>query len=106
MTASTGIRKVVRLSAKDVPEIVDVFCESFLFHTQLHVNMIGVRSAWQGRGLGRVLLDWVGNMSQEGASRGISLNTEVENNIFFYERLGYYIVGEPFRSGTENVEFF
>ena len=60
----------------------------------LHVNMIGVRRNAQGRGHGRRLLDHVHRMSRENsASSGVSLSTEDEANVSFYQHFGYEIVG-------------
>lgn len=60
----------------------------------LHVNMIGVRRNAQGRGHGRRLLEHVHQMSRESpASSGVSLSTEDEANVPFYQHFGYKIVG-------------
>ncbi len=61
---------------------------------QLHVNMIGVCRAHQRRGLARTLLYEVHRMAQESPSAtGISLTTEDERNVSFYQRQGYEIIG-------------
>jgi ribosomal protein S18 acetylase RimI-like enzyme len=60
----------------------------------LHVNMIGVRRSAQGSGLGRLLLDHVHAMSRaDPQSSGVSLSTENESNVSFYQHFGYEIVG-------------
>jgi ribosomal protein S18 acetylase RimI-like enzyme len=60
-----------------------------------HLNMIGVRNAYQGKGLARQLINKVEELvSEHPTSTGISLNTEVESNVDFYLHLGYELVGK------------
>lgn len=60
-----------------------------------HLNMIGVRNAYQGKGLARKLIDKVEKLVYEHpTSTGLSLNTEVESNVNFYLHLGYELVGQ------------
>jgi len=60
-----------------------------------HLNMIGVRNAYQGKGLARQLINVVEELVSEHAnSTGVSLNTEVESNVNFYLHLGYELLGE------------
>lgn len=57
-----------------------------------HVNMIGVRAAQAGRGLGRRLLDHVHAMSRaDPSSAGVTLSTEDPRNVPLYEHLGYRV---------------
>ena len=74
----------------------------------IHVNMLGVPPRFQGRGLGRLLLERVHAMSREHPeSRGVSLTTESAANVPFYERLGYRIVGQArIGPGLESWGFF
>ena len=61
----------------------------------IHLNMIGVRQAAQGRGWARDLLEATHAMSlEDAASRGVSLTTEVEENVSLYEHFGYQVVGQ------------
>jgi GNAT superfamily N-acetyltransferase len=60
-----------------------------------HLNMIGVRNAYQGKGLARQLIAAVEELASEHpTSTGVSLNTEVEANVNFYLHLGYELLGE------------
>ncbi len=60
----------------------------------LHLNMIGVRRAAQGTGLGGRLLDAVHALSAaDETSSGVSLTTEHEPNVALYRRHGYELVG-------------
>lgn len=60
-----------------------------------HLNMIGVRPAYKGRGLARQLNTAVEEiMFSHQSSSGLSLNTEVESNVNFYLHLGYKLVGQ------------
>lgn len=55
-----------------------------------HLNMIGVRRAQAGKGIGRLLLDHVHAQSQaDEASHGVTLTTEVPANVALYRHVGY-----------------
>jgi GNAT superfamily N-acetyltransferase len=59
-----------------------------------HLNMIGVRRAQQRLGLARELLEAVHEVaSHDPQSTGVSLTTERPENLPFYERFGYKVVG-------------
>jgi GNAT superfamily N-acetyltransferase len=74
----------------------------------IHVNMLAVPPRFQGRGLGRALLDRVHAMSGEHPdSRGVTLTTESPANVGFYQHLGYHIVGHGrIAPGLETWGFF
>jgi GNAT superfamily N-acetyltransferase len=60
----------------------------------LHLNMLGVRRAARGSGLGRQLVQQVQEMSRRDEhSVGVTLTTEDPANVSMYEHLGYRIVG-------------
>jgi ribosomal protein S18 acetylase RimI-like enzyme len=59
----------------------------------IHLNMIGVRRAFQGRGLARRLLDHVHGLARSTpGSQGVTLTTETPANVKLYEHLGYRVV--------------
>lgn len=59
-----------------------------------HLNMIGVRRSAQGQGHARRLLDHVHGMSERSpGSEGVTLTTEARENVAFYQRAGYEIIG-------------
>ena len=70
-------------------------CAPFELETpHIHLNMIGVRGAAKGKGLGRRLIEHVHLMSREDvASEGVTLTTEDEGNVPRYQHFGYEIVG-------------
>ncbi len=74
----------------------------------LHLNMVGVRAAARGRGLGGRLLEFVHEMSSDDAtSLGVTLNTEDEANVPLYEHFGYRLVGATtFGPGLRTWGFF
>lgn len=74
----------------------------------IHVNMLGVPPRFQGRGLGRLLLERVHTLSREHPdSRGISLTTESAANVPFYQHLGYRLLGHGrIGPGLESWGFF
>ena len=60
-----------------------------------HLNMIGIRNAYQGKGLARQLINAVEELASiHPESTGISLNTEVESSVNFYLHLGYELLGK------------
>jgi ribosomal protein S18 acetylase RimI-like enzyme len=61
----------------------------------LHLNMLGVRRASKGRGLGRALLDRVHGLSRDDPrSSGVSLATEDPANVALYQHMGYAVTGQ------------
>ncbi len=59
-----------------------------------HLNMIGVRRAHAGHGLARPLLETVHALADaDPQSAGVSLTTEVAQNVAFYQHFGYAVVG-------------
>ena len=67
------------------------FVISALHH---HLNMIGVRRSYQGRGLSRMLLDAAHALAATDArSTGVSLSTELPRNLSLYEHFGYRVYG-------------
>jgi GNAT superfamily N-acetyltransferase len=74
----------------------------------IHVNMLGVPPRFQGRGLGRLLLERVHVMSrQHPDSRGTSLTTESAANVPFYQHFGYRLLGHRrIGPGLETWGFF
>lgn len=61
----------------------------------LYVSLIGVRERSRGLGLAGRLLDATHALSAEDEeSEGVTLTTEVERNISFYQHFGYEVVGQ------------
>ena len=59
-----------------------------------NLNMIGVRPALHGTGLGRQLMAEVHRISaQHPQSSGVTLTTESPHNVPFYQRQGYNLLG-------------
>jgi GNAT superfamily N-acetyltransferase len=68
-----------------------------------HLNMIGVRRSHAGTGLGRRLLEAVHQVArQDPDSAGVSLSTEVPQNVELYRHFGYQLLGQA--SVAEGVE--
>jgi GNAT superfamily N-acetyltransferase len=60
----------------------------------IHLGMIGVRRSAQGRGLGRIVLEAVHELSSsDPSSMGVTLTTEQESNVPLYEHFGYELIG-------------
>jgi ribosomal protein S18 acetylase RimI-like enzyme len=70
-------------------------CAQFrIVERHVHLNMVGVRTTAQGRGVGRRLIEYVQEMSvQDPESVGVTLSTEDERNVPLYEYLGYEVIG-------------
>ena len=81
-----------RLRYEEFAAAADFFRD---YPPHLHLNMIGIRHAYKGRGLGRMLLEKVSALAKaEPAWAGISLTTENPRNVDLYRRFGYDVVGE------------
>ena len=70
-------------------------CAPFEVETpHIHLQMIGVRRAAKGQGIGRRLIEHVHLMSREDPdSEGVTLTTEDQANVRLYQHFGYEIVG-------------
>lgn len=74
----------------------------------IHLNLLGVRRAHRGAGIGRRLVDAAQGLSRNvEPSEGVSLVTEGEKNLRFYRNLGFTVQGhEKIAPGlTVNVLF-
>jgi GNAT superfamily N-acetyltransferase len=61
----------------------------------IHLNMLGVRTDAQGKGLGRRLLDRVHTLARDDAhAQGVTLTTEDPKNVALYRHCGYEVVGQ------------
>jgi ribosomal protein S18 acetylase RimI-like enzyme len=59
-----------------------------------HVNMLGVRAAFRGEGLARLLLERAQETARAtGEAEGVHLTTENPGNLLFYRHVGYEVVG-------------
>ena len=66
-----------------------------------HLNMIGVRHEYMGRGLARPLLEAVAALADDDAgSSGVSLTTELPRNLTLYQYFCYEIAGHARVSPT------
>jgi len=74
----------------------DAVGESLLPEGDYHyLGMLGVVSRYQGLGLGKKLVEATQALAADSpASSGVCLDTESPENVPFYERLGFEIVGE------------
>jgi GNAT superfamily N-acetyltransferase len=90
-------------------EAIGAACEVFLVDVpHFHLNMIGVSRKFQGRGLGRILMDRIHRLSYEDSlSQGVTLNTEDPANLPLYRHLGYEVIGQStVAPGLETWGFF
>jgi ribosomal protein S18 acetylase RimI-like enzyme len=76
-------------------EVFGAACAQFALDApHLHLNMIGVRRADAGRGLGRKLLEAVHALAHaDPQSAGVTLSTESPENVALYEHFGYRVMG-------------
>jgi GNAT superfamily N-acetyltransferase len=64
-------------------------------HVAHYLGMIAVRPDVQGRGLGGQVIEAVkGRARSDPISTGVTLNTELESNLPFYEKMGFIIGSE------------
>jgi ribosomal protein S18 acetylase RimI-like enzyme len=75
---------------------------------QVHVNMIGVRDAYRGRGLARIMLNEAHALCGSSPNaEGVSLTTENPRNVDFYRYLGYEVIGQAdIAEGLTTWSFF
>lgn len=60
-----------------------------------YLGMLGVLSRYQGRGLGRRLVEATQALAQQSeVSTGVCLHTEMPGNVPLYEHLGFETIGE------------
>jgi GNAT superfamily N-acetyltransferase len=72
---------------------VNAWGEVGIAEANVHLNMIGVRPRYRGRGLARPLLERVQALSRElPASHGVTLTTEDPRNVTLYRYFGYELV--------------
>ena len=73
----------------------------------LFVENIAVDPAFQGRGLGRRLMDFAEAVARDQGLPAICLYTNVHmtENFPFYERLGYVVTGRVREDGYDRVYF-
>jgi GNAT superfamily N-acetyltransferase len=72
-----------------------------------YLGMIGVRRDRQGQGVGRLLLEWIHELSRTHPdSTGVRLTTELPANVKFYERLGYRVSGHVRLDGLDSWSLF
>jgi GNAT superfamily N-acetyltransferase len=83
-------------------ESLTAIWQTFAFEpTHYHLNSIGVRRSYQGRGVARLLLDAVHAMSASAPdSCGVSLTTEVAGNVPLYQHVGYIQIGHAVVPGA------
>ena len=59
------------------------------------LRMMAIDPNWQGKGLGRMLVEYLENKAREAAAAILVLEAR-ENAVKFYERLGYKITKESY----------
>ena len=66
-----------------------------------HVGHIGisVSEAWQGKGVGKALMQFAENLARDRGYKKISMHAR-KNAIGFYEKMGYKRVGDEFEEIT------
>ena len=76
-------------------------------HFAHYLGMIGVRPEVQGHGLGRQLMDAVKQRAQSHPrSTGVALNTESEENLQFYARMGFQRISEADAESVHTWSFY
>jgi len=85
-------------------ELTDVYRPD---EPHFYLDDIGVHPAYQGMGVGRLLLNEVHALSERHpGSIGVGLDTENENNVALYERFGYSVVVKTELDGMELWSMF
>ncbi len=73
----------------------------------LHVETVAVSPAAQGRRIGRLLMAFAESCAREQGLEAVELytNAVMTENLPFYEKLGYGIVGEGMEDGFRRIFF-
>jgi ribosomal protein S18 acetylase RimI-like enzyme len=59
------------------------------------IHKIYILPQTQGKGIGKLLIDTIGNLAKKNQSIALSLNVNRSNNaLIFYKKIGFEIVGE------------
>jgi ribosomal protein S18 acetylase RimI-like enzyme len=62
---------------------------------QTKIHKIYILPATQGKGIGKILIDFVENVAKENHSTTLTLNVNRSNKaLHFYQKLGFEIIGE------------
>lgn len=74
----------------------------------LHVRRVAVDPARQGSGIGRDLMEWI---QRHAAGRGfdeirLGVRAQLPGNRAFYEKLGYRVLREHRRPGSDDVLWY
>lgn len=64
-------------------------------HKEVRLRQMAVSPVLQGKGIGRVLMNFAENIARDRGYRKISMHAR-KNAVGFYEKLGYKTVGDEF----------
>lgn len=72
---------------------------------QVHVRRVAVDPAFQRRGIGRALMEWIHEYCRTEGIREVrvGVRSQLPGNRQFYERLGYQVIGEHSHPGRTEV---
>lgn len=90
---------IIRDDAGDAVATARVWDERGETEDRWRAGKICVRQSLRGHNLGRMLMDEVDRIAQEGGAASILLNAQ-EDKAGFYQKAGYEITGELFMLGT------
>ncbi len=77
------------------PRFIDAVSSIELPQPSAYLYMIGVDPSYQGKGVGKALIDYCLQLANENpANRGIGLDTQDEKNVDIYRRCGFTVVDE------------
>ncbi len=68
-----------------------VFYANDLAHKVAYISLLGLLPAWQGRNLGRLLIDYCAQVSLQSGMENLQLEVDLDNHnaIRFYEKMGF-----------------
>jgi ribosomal protein S18 acetylase RimI-like enzyme len=74
----------------------------------LYVHRVAVDPAFQRRGIGRALMQWVHEYCRRAgiAEVRVGVRSQLPGNCLFYEALGYEVVGEHSHPGYTSVTWY
>lgn len=99
-------RDCVVLAARDRNRVIGFAIMEFLA-VHAHLSLLAVQPGFQGRGIGRQLVEWLEASARTAGIFTVNLELRVGNDGArrFYERLGYRVVGRNARyyAGREDA---
>ena len=91
----SGEKEAITLAATEGPEMVGCVLLHLLADGKARLRQMAVATHWQGKGIGKALLESAEAVAIEKEALFMELHAR-ESAVGFYEAAGYHTTGEPF----------